>query len=57
MITIRDRSRLKKGEHSQTYHHVDVSVAGICTPIVCEAHRHVKHANTRGSEGMPPRKF
>ena len=32
----------------------DVGLAGICTVIVCEAHGHVKHANTRGSGGMPP---
>ena len=25
--------------------------------IVCEAHRYVKHANTRGSVGMPLRKY
>ena len=36
---------------------VDVGVAGICTVIVCEAHRHVNHANTRGSGGMPPGNF
>ena len=27
------------------------------TNIVCEAHRHAKHAKSRGSGGMPPRKF
>ena len=26
---------LKRG-HSQTYHHVDVGLAGICTVIACE---------------------
>ena len=36
---------------------VDVGAAGICSVIVCEALGHVKHANTRGSRGMPPRKF
>ena len=28
---------------------VDVGLAGIFTLIVCEVHRHVKHASTRGS--------
>ena len=42
------------GGHSQTYHHVDVGLAGICTVIVCKAHGHAKHANTRGAGSMPP---
>ena len=48
---IRGRSRLLKrggGTARLTYHHVDVGLAGICTVIVCEAHGHAKHANTRG---------
>ena len=36
----------------------DVELAGICTVIVCKAHGHAKHANTRGVWGhAPPRKF
>ena len=27
---------------------VDSGLAEICTPIVCKAHGHAKHANTRG---------
>ena len=45
------------GGHSQTYHHVDVGLAGICTLIVCEAHGHVKYASTRGSGACPLKKF
>ena len=37
MYTYRGGSRLlKEGGHSQTYHHVDVGLAGICTVIVYE---------------------
>ena len=51
----RGRSRLlKRGEHSQTYHHVDVGLARICTVIVWEAHKHAKHANTKGAWGHAP---
>ena len=32
-------------------------IAGICTVIVCEANGHAKHANTRGSGGMPPKEI
>ena len=59
-IHIRGGSRLLKwggGGHSQTYHHVDVRLAGICTVVVCEAHGHVKYASTRGSGACPLRKF
>ena len=34
-----------------------MELAGICTVIVCEANGHVKHANTRGSGGIPPGNF
>ena len=34
-----------------------MGLAGICTVIVCEANGHAKHANTRGSGGMPPGNF
>ena len=33
---------------------VDVELAGTCTVIMCKAHRHEKHANTRGSGACPP---
>ena len=36
---------------------VDVELASIFILIVCEAHRHEKHASTRGSGGIPLRKF
>ena len=36
---------------------VNVGQISIFTFIVCEAHSHAKHASTRGSGGMPPRKF
>ena len=32
-------------------------LVGLCILIVCEAHRHAKHANIRGSGGMPPGNF
>ena len=32
-------------------------VAEIYNVVVCEAHRHAKHANLMGSGGMPPRKI
>ena len=36
---------------------VDVGVTGICTVIVHKAHGHAKHANSKGSGSMPPRKL
>ena len=38
---------LKRGSTTRSVIIVDVGPAGICTLIVCEAHRQVKHANTR----------
>ena len=32
-------------------------LVGLCILIVCEAHRHAKHANIRGVWGQAPRKF
>ena len=32
---------------------VDVGLAGTCTVIMCKAHRHEKHANTRGPGACP----
>ena len=43
----------KGGTTRFTYHHVDVGLTGICTVIVCEAHGHAKHANTRGLGHAP----
>ena len=40
--------------HNQICHHC---LCGASTHIVCKAHVHAKHANSRGSGGMPPRKF
>ena len=36
---------------------VDVRVAGICAAIVCKAHGHAKHANTKEVWGHAPRIF
>ena len=47
----------QKGGHSQTYHHVDMGLTGICTVIVCEAHGHEKHAKTGGLGAYPPGNF
>ena len=40
--------RLLKRGTARCIFTVDVGVAGICTVIVCKAHRNAKHANTRG---------
>ena len=48
---------MKRGDTARPVIVVDVGLAGILTLIVCKAHRHVKHANTREISGMPSRKF
>ena len=40
--------------HNQICHHC---LCGASTHIVCKAHVHVKHANSRGVWGHAPRKF
>ena len=48
---------LKGGGTARSGIIVDVGLAGMCTLIVCEVHRQVKHVNTRGSGGMPLANF
>ena len=56
--TYRDGSRLlKRRNTTKTVIIVDVGLVSIFILIVCEADRHAKHASTRVSGGMPPRKF
>ena len=43
-----------KGGTARSVIIVDVGLAGKCTLIMCEVHRHAKHANTRG---LPPGNF
>ena len=45
---------LKMGGTTKPVIIVDVGLVSIFTLIVCEAHRHAKYANTRGSGGMLP---
>ena len=51
----RGRSRLLKGGTTRPIIIVDVELVSIIfTLIVCEAHRHAKHANTSGVWGYAP---
>ena len=58
LIKSRGGSRLlKRGGTARPVIIGDVGLACIFTLIMCEAHRHAKHASTRGFGGIPPRKF
>ena len=45
---------MKRGGTTRPFIIVDVGIVSIFTLIVCEAHRHAKHANTRGGLGACP---
>ena len=54
MMHAQGGSRLLKGGTARsTVTIVDVELAGICTLIVCEAHRHALHADTRRFGACP----
>ena len=56
-IYTRGGSRLLKGGTTRPIIIVDVGLVSIFTLIVCEAHRHAKHANTSGVWGHAPQEI
>ena len=56
-IKLRGGSRLLKGGAQLDLSSFDIELAGIYTVIVCEAHGHVKHANTREVWGHAPQEI